>query len=149
MNRINDTTIWYLTYVLFPCSPFFISALIHIFVSPTPISVDTFNASSLSMSLGLSSFVILQNILNKEIVLENEEKKRTQKFYSLCYLIGSILFIACFGVFEGVTDYSPKDGDIKIKLEILIFTLFVVYSFISNGVQKRLKLETKLFWDSL
>jgi len=149
MNSRSDTTIWYLTYILFPSSPFFISAIIHCCVSRVMLSPETFNASSLAMSLGLSSFVIFQNILNKEILLANEEKIKDKKFYSLCYFIGSILFISCFGVFEGITKYNPLDGIVKIKLQSLIISLFVIYSLLSNQVQKRLKLETKLFWETI
>jgi len=149
MKKISDTTLWYLTYVLFPCSPFFISAIIHFFVSSKPISVDTFNASSLSMSLGLSSFVILQNIMSKELILINDEKIRAQKLYALCYFISILIFITCFGVFEGITKYNPLDGIVKVKLQILIFILFIIFSLISYRVQKRLKLVVKLFWEVL
>jgi hypothetical protein len=147
MKYLSDTALWYLIHVLFPCSPFFISALIHISVAQDTISSSTFNASSLSISLGLSSFVVFQNIVNKEIILSNKEKNREKKFCAFCYFYCSIVFLVCFGVFEGITKYNPNDGNIKIKLQVIIFILFVIYSILSWAVQKKLKLDTKLFWE--
>ena len=82
-------------------------------------------------------------------MLSNKDKVNTHKAYAISYLISVLFFLSCFGAFEGITKYNPYDAKIKIKLQLLIFVFFIIYSIISNRVQKSLKLETKIFWDNL
>ncbi|CAN2041654.1 Polysaccharide biosynthesis protein [Candidatus Magnetomoraceae bacterium gMMP-15] len=137
---MKSTIIWLFIHIIFPLLPFFIQGFLR-YIIMKDFTLDTFSASTLSMSQGLIYMFIGQCILNTELILPNQDKKDEQHCWvKVCYSI-AIIFFALFGAIvfcEALIEFRNLPVmDILISLKritfcsalVLILTIYLQSSF--------------------
>lgn len=143
----GSSKLWLLVHLVFPLLPFAMGGIIRWLFGP--FSISTFNASELSMSLGLLSLFVQQSLQRSNQSLALGTTKEDQQAAALWFLMAAIFFFVLFGVLTG-TEALISNQHINVSIDtlkkahILVFLSSIPLVVYTHRVQKSFNLKTSI-----
>jgi hypothetical protein len=136
---------WIAVYIIFPLIPFFLDGLIRFIAGGNRIHMNTFNSSTLSLSVSFISLLLSQNILKMDRPLENQDDQEDRKYYVALFSIYTILFTSIFSVLvlcNALIEFKKmSDNSILNIFSIIAFLLSILPIYHSIRAHQMFKLK--------
>jgi len=144
-----STWTWFVVNIFYPLLPFFLEGIIRWITGGFIVHFNTFNGSTLSISLGLLSLFVNQSLLTNERPLsdsaEIESLRATATFFS-SFAVLCFAFFAVLVVLQALVESSPSTDIKRIAeaFDAVVFVGWAVPVVAAVMAQRSFKLRTTL-----
>lgn len=143
----GSSKLWILVHIVFPLSPFLLGGILRLLI--TTLSIDTFSASELSISLGLLSLFVQQNLINREHPLNTGATEDDVKAAATGFLISAIVFFVFFGSISAIRAVAANSSATTLesalwKLQVFVFCVAPFLIVATYRTQKSFKLRATI-----
>ena len=118
---------WFIVHLAYPMFPFVLEGCIRWIANQWVLTFDTFNAATLSMSVGLLSIFVNQSLQNHDLPLVDETEAETLLVASTSFHMMAIVSFAFFGVlvFLGILVLDWKSEGLSPVLRAFQWFVFI------------------------
>lgn len=138
---ISSATEWSLLYLGGPIFPYIVKVIVRILTNAPYIEADVFDASDLALISVFIWLFVRQSLVDKEIILKNDYKRRETRVVAyLCFGAAS-LFFAFYVLIEAFTSLGLES---LFWSKIVVFFLFFLSLLFVLRIQSSFDLQAKL-----
>lgn len=144
-----STWAWFIVHVAYPFLPFLVEGLIRFIAGDFMMRFGTFNASTLSISLGLLSMFVNQSLLTSERPLGDvteAESTRVAATFFLYFAIISFCLFAALVLLRALLDQGSSENieGVAHAFEVVVFIGWIVPVTAAISTQRSFKLRSIL-----
>ncbi len=138
---------WIIIHIVLPLVPFIVTGTIRLIISGCAFSLDTFNASTMVISVCYLSFLVYRSIRGSQPVIPSEDEDEERKGHTALFATYAVIGLILFGILIFIAaekEFELIEHHYTGTFKILVFVLSWIPVAHACRVQHTFKLKAQL-----